>query len=186
MEIILLRHGKPNVELKGHLNAKEFKQLAVEYAQSGIQDIPSERLKKLFNYHYVVCSNLSRSTESAEKLNLKKIHVSDALFRETDIPHFDKSFFSLPVTVWLILLRIMWLFGFSKNGESFLQAKDRGKQAAEKLIKLTLDNKKIIVVGHGLINRLIEKQLQKKGWRASKRSGKSYWEFRKYTKSHFE
>ena len=80
----------------------------------------------------------------------------------------------------------MWLFGFSKNGESFLEAKDRGKQAAEKLIKLALENKKIIVVGHGLINRLIEKQLHKKGWRASKRSGKRYWELRRHTKSHIE
>lgn len=186
MEIILLRHGKPNVELKGNLNAEEFKQLAVEYMQSGIQDIPPEQLKKCFNYHYVVCSNLLRSTDSAEKLNLKNTHVSDALFRETDIPHFNKSIFSLPVVVWLIVLRAMWLFGFSKNGEPFSQAKIRSKHAAEKLILLTQEKEKIIVVGHGLINRLIGSQLEKEGWQASQRMGKSYWEFRKYTMSDFE
>ena len=186
MEIILLRHGKPDIELKGNLNAGKFKQLIAEYSQSGIKDIPSEQLKKCFNCHYVVCSNLVRSTESAEKLNLENIHVSDALFRETEIPHFDKSFFSLPVIVWLILLRIMWLFGFSKNGESFSQAKVRSKQAAEKLTLLAQENEKIIVVGHGLANRLIGKQLRKNGWQTSQRRGKSYWEFRKYTKSHFK
>lgn len=186
MEIILLRHGKPKLELKGAVNAAEFKDLVAKYAQSGIQDLPSEQLKNNFNHHYVVCSNLSRSTESAEKLNLKKIHIADALFRETDIPHFNKSFFSLPLVVWLITLRIMWLFGFSKNGESFSQAKKRSKQAAEKLILLAQENEKIIVVGHGLINRLIGKQLEKESWQASQRKGKSYWEFRKYTINDFD
>lgn len=100
--------------------------------QSGIQDIPPEQLKKCFNYHYVVCSNLLHSTEPAEKLNLKNTHVPDALFRETDVPLFNKSIFSLPVVVWLIVLRTMWLFGFSKNGEPFSQAKIRSKHAAEK------------------------------------------------------
>ena len=47
MEIILLRHGKPNVELKGNLNARGFKLLAVEYARSGIQDRPPEQLKNV-------------------------------------------------------------------------------------------------------------------------------------------
>ena len=184
MEIILLRHGKPDIELKGNLNASKFKQLAVEYSQSGIQDIPSEQLKKCFDYHYVVCSDLTRSTESAEKLNLKNIHVSDALYRETDIPHFDKSFFSLPVIVWLILLRVMWVFGFSKNGESFSQAKIRSKQAAEKLILLAQENEKIVVVGHGLVNYLMGKQLRKNVWQASQRRGKSYCGLSKYKKSH--
>lgn len=180
MEIILLRHGKPKVELKGFLNAGEIKQLTFEYAQSGIQDTPTEQLKNNFNHHYVVCSDLARSVESAEKLNLKNIHLSDALFRETDIPHFDKSFFKLPVMFWLILLRVMWLFGFSKNGESFSQAKNRSKLAAEKLIVLAKKNEKVIVIGHGLINRLIGKELDKKGWCASERVGKRYWEFYLY------
>ena len=183
MEIILLRHGKPNVVLGGFLNTKKFKHLVYAYEQSGIQDFPPEKLKQSFRDHYVVCSDLPRSIESAKKLNVSPIQLSEALFREADIPFFDFFYLKLPVTVWVILLRVMWLCGFSKNAESFLQAKDRGKQAAEKLTHLAIENKKILVVGHGLINRLIEKQLQKKGWLASKRIGKSYWEFRKYTKS---
>ena len=43
-----------------------------------------------------------------------------------------------------------------------------------------------MVVGHGLINQLIGKQLEKEGWQASQRIDKSYWEFRKYTMSNFE
>lgn len=67
MEIILLRHGKPDVELSGYLNAEEFKQLVYSYAQSGIQGSPAEKIKEHFNTHYVVCSDLSRSIESVKK-----------------------------------------------------------------------------------------------------------------------
>ena len=181
MEIILLRHGKPDVKLIGYLNANEFKQLVNTYAQSGIQDLPTQKLKDDFNAHYVVCSDLLRSIDSAKKLGLKNIHLSEALFRETDIPHFDKSFLKLPVTAWVILFRVMWLFGFKKNGESFSQAKRRSKQAAEKLIMLAEENEKIIVVGHGLTNRLIAKQLRINNWKGSSSPGNKYWEFGVYT-----
>lgn len=181
MEIVLLRHGKPKVELSGYLSAKELKNLVLAYTQSNIKDRPSETLKKYFKDHYVVCSNLLRSIESAKNLNFKNIHVSDELYRETNIPHFDNSFVKLPIMVWLILFRVLWLFGFSKNGEPYAQAKIRSKQAAGKLVGLAESNEKIIVVGHGLMNRLIGYQLEKKGWQASKREGKRYWELKKYT-----
>lgn len=181
MEIILLRHGKPKVELSGYLSAKQLKQLISDYAQSSINDAPTEKLKTRFNNHYVVCSDLLRSIDSAKKLNLNNINISDALYRETYIPHFDRFFLKLPATLWLIILRILWLFGFSKNGESFSQAKARSKQAAENLIILARKNKKVIVVGHGLMNHLIGKELEKKDWQPSERIGKRYWEYRSYT-----
>lgn len=182
MEIILLRHGKPEVELSGYLSAKQLKQLVYDYAQSGIQDEPTDKLKTSFNNHHVVCSDLVRSIESAKKLNLNTIHVKDALYRELELPHFDKFVLKLPTMYWLILLRVMWLFGFSKNGESLSQAKARSKQAAEELIVLANNNKKVIVVGHGLMNYLIGKSLKRKGWQSSKKAGKRYWEFRAYNK----
>ena len=186
MEIILLRHGKPKVDLKGSLSAEGFKHLVFEYARSGIQDTPPKNLSNLFKSHYAVCSDLLRSVESAKRLGLKKIRISDAIFKETDIPYFDKSFLKLPVYVWVLLSRLLWLFGFSKNGESISQAKARSKQAAKKLIEITQENKKTIVVGHGLMNHLIGSQLKKEGWKASGKTGKNYWEFRKYTLSIIE
>lgn len=181
MEIILLRHGKPKVDLSGYLSVCELKQLIKAYEKSSIQDSPSKQLINHFKSYFIVCSDLNRSLESAKKLGFKKIHLSDDLFRETDIPFFNKNFIKLPVSIWVILLRILWLFGFSKNGESFSQSKIRSKDAAEKLIELAQKNKKILVVGHGLMNRLIGRQLEKEGWQGTKKKGKGYWEQRRYT-----
>lgn len=180
MEIILLRHGKPDTELNGVVGGKEFKQLATAYAKSGIKDFPPESIKQDFLSHHVVCSNLDRSIQSAKRLGLKQINLSHRLFRESDIPHFDYSFIKLPVTVWLVILRIMWLFGFSKNGESFSAAKRRAKKAAKELIELAEQNEKVILVGHGLMNRLIAKQLRCNKWLGPTSPGKKYWEYGTY------
>ena len=182
MEIILLRHGKPIGDLKGNFNACELKQLVVSYAQSSIQDHPDEELKGNYDSHYVVCSDLKRSIQSAKKLGLENIHYSDALFAETNIPHFDKGFIKLPIIIWLISLRLMWLFGFKNNGESFIQAKKRAERATDKLIVLAQENEKVILVGHGLMNRLIAKQLRLKNWQGPPSPGKKYWEFGEYRK----
>ena len=180
MEIVLLRHGKPRVDLKGYLSIKELKQLVDDYAKSGIQCSPDNKLQNKFSDHFVICSDLIRSAESAKELGLNNIHLFDALFKEAGLPHFENNFIILPVVGWVILLRVLWLLGFKKNGESFLQAKERSKRAAEKLVELAELNEKIIVIGHGLMNRLIGKQLQKSGWHVSKRVGKGYWEHTSY------
>lgn len=183
MEIILLRHGKPEIELNGWFDAKQIKQLVVEYTLSTIEDCPPDSCRQRFNTYHVVCSDLERSIHSAKKLELKKIHFSNALFKEADLPHFDQSVFKLPVMVWVTLLRIMWLFGFQKNGESFNQAKVRAKEAANKLIVLAQENEKVILIGHGLMNRLIANQLRLKQWQGPASPGKKYWEFGQYIKS---
>ena len=182
MEIVLLRHGMPTVGLKGLFNAKELKKLVLDYEQSGIQDRAPQKLFELFDAHYVVCSHLNRSLQSAEEIGFKHVSHSDSVFSETNIPHFDNSVFKLPIGIWLLTLRIAWLFGFSKNGESFLQAKNRAEQAANKLIILAQEHEQVILVGHGLMNRLIAKELQLNAWAGPKSPGKKYWEFGRYKK----
>ena len=180
MEIILLRHGKPTIELQGLIKSSDFKNLTAAYAKSGIKDAPVKDLKDHFNSHYIVCSDLARSIESAKKLELNEIHLVDQLFKETDIPYFELSFLKLPVTVWLIIFRVLWLFGFKQNGESFKAAKIRAKKAATKLIILAEENHKVLLVGHGLLNRLIAKQLRNNNWTGPTSPGKKHWEFGRY------
>ena len=183
MEIILLRHGEPELEFKGYIYAQKFKILVKKYIQTGIKDSPPKKLKNVFSSYYVVCSELKRSQQSAEKLEFIKINFSSNLFDETGIPHYDNSFIKLPVGFWLIYYRLIWLLGFNKNGESFSLAKKRATKAAEKLIILAHENDKIIVVGHGLMNRLIAKELRRKDWKGPSSPSKKYWQYGQYNKS---
>ena len=182
MEIVLLRHGKPDVDLAGNFDAAKLKQLVVDYLEAGIKDLAPAELKNQFHSHYVVCSNLERSKQSARNIGFDKISCSEVLFSETNIPHFDHSPIKLPVSIWIVVLRLLWLLGFSKNGESFAQAKFRARQAANKLIEIAEEHNKAILVGHGLMNRLIANNLRRLGWQGSPSPGKKYWSYGKYTK----
>ena len=86
--------------------------------------------------------------------------------------------FQLRVYSWLLLTRILWILGVSKgmstNIESFKQAKQRAKQAAQQLHNLAEDQQNVIVFGHGLSNCYIRKELIKLGWQLRNKSS-GFW-----------
>lgn len=152
------------------------------YDFSGIADSPlDETVLAVQDTQFIVCSHLPRSIESAKALGFSDIHLQDSLFSETSIPHFSRGSLSLPIGGWVVLLRVLWLFGFSKNGESFKQAKKRAGLAADKLIELAETHHDVLLVGHGFINHFIAKELKNPGWQVYLKPGKGYWQYGVFT-----
>ena len=184
MRITLLRHGKPEFELKGNVQAKDLGEIAKSYDLSGIVGTPTrETAATLQGYNLVVCSHLERSVESAKALGFTEIHIKDPLFRETAIPHFGGGSIRLPICVWVVILRFLWLFGFSRNGESLVSARKRAKQAATRLAELAAEHQHILLIGHGFINHFIAKELRKSGWHGPSKPGKGFWEYGIYERT---
>jgi hypothetical protein len=116
MRITLLRHGRPAFELKGNVRAKDLGAIAKSYDLSGIVGAPPrETVAAIQGDHMVICSHLMRSVESAKALGFSEVHVKDPLFCETAIPYFGSGSVPLPVSVWIVVLRILWLFGFQET-----------------------------------------------------------------------
>jgi len=181
MQITLLRHGKPTVELAGTARAKDLAAIAKAYDASGIVDLPPpETLAELRHANYVVCSDLPRSVESAHALGFGQLHVADSVFRESALPHFDSGSIALPITAWVTICRVLWLAGFSQNGENYTAAKARARQAAIRLIALAEAHDNVLLVGHGLMNYLIAQQLRANNWRGPAKPGKRFWEYGVY------
>ncbi len=181
MKIILIRHGKPEFELKGKARAKDVSAITRNYDQSGISETPPEDARQVaLNCHAVVCSDLLRSLQSANALGFKNIDLSDRLFREVALPHFKAGSIVLPVITWAVVLRVMSLFGFSKNGESLTMAKKRAKLAASALIELAHEHDRILFVGHGFINYFIAKELSSSQWVGPAKPRNGYWEYAEY------
>jgi broad specificity phosphatase PhoE len=176
MRITLLRHGKPAFELKGKVRAKDLSEIATSYDLSGIVGVPPrETVEAVQGINIVVCSHLTRSIESAKALGYSELYLKEPLFCETAIPHFNSGSILLPISVWVVILRLLWLFGFSRNGESFVSAKKRAKQAATRLVKLADENQNVLLVGHGFINHFIARELRKSGWLGPSKPGKGFW-----------
>ncbi|MCU7843499.1 MAG: histidine phosphatase family protein [Candidatus Thiodiazotropha sp. (ex Monitilora ramsayi)] len=186
MHITLLRHGKPSFQLSGLVRAEALPHIANAYRLSGIIDTPPPSKTMVFarQHDLFISSDLPRSVESAQALGLPDIHLREPLFHETPIPHFSSGKMALPIGVWITVLRLLWLFGFSRNGESYSDARRRGRDAAERLANLANEHGNVILIGHGFMNHFIAKELNAIGWSGPVSPGKRFWEYASYRYSH--
>ena len=181
MKIILMRHGKPDFDFSRRVKATDFARIVHEYDTADIVDHPpTQALKQAQQCNAVVVSNLIRSHLSAQALLLENIVLSSVLFKEAPLPYPRKGSLKLSISIWAVLLRVAWLLGYSQNGESFKTASNRAKAAAKVLMQLAEEHGSVLLVGHGVMNRLLAKELRKQGWRAETSLGSKHWAFGVY------
>jgi len=183
MKITLLRHGKPVLPSLDRIYAKEFNAWIQDYNSSHLAQPPlasEAALNHANTCNALVCSDLARSIDSAKALNKEKIILSDAIFNEAGLPAANWKILKLSPKIWAVLFRILWLFGYSKNSESFREAKKRAADAVRILIKLAYKHEHILFIGHGVYNRILANELRKTGWSGPKNPGASYWSFAVY------
>lgn len=174
MTITLMRHGKPDHHLPGRRSALAMAQWCEVYDLAEICDHPPERsLRLAARAQVIVTSPLPRARSSLAKLGRPAQQV-DALYREVAMPVMPLAFPALPPVLWLPLLRAMWLFGYKGEVESYAEAKQRAARAALQLIALSRHGD-VLLVGHGIMNKLIARQLRKLGWLGEKHASSRYW-----------
>jgi broad specificity phosphatase PhoE len=184
VEIVLLRHGMPQIAKDRRLSAAEFGQWVSEYNDAGIDEAcirPSSAIEEARTCAYVVCSNFPRSSESARVLGLEA-YTCESMFREMDMPYATWHFPKLLPGAWSVFFRLIWVFGFSTNAESFREAGERARRCAEILAELAFEHGKVLFVGHGSLNWFISRQLKKMGWVGPQKAPRRYWEYGVYRK----
>ena len=187
MKIVLLRHGCPEFNLETLKTRKyrpiELHEVVRRYRDSPLDTShlpPAECREIVQQCNAVVCSNLPRSLESARLLGFDEIHLSDGLFRESDLPYANWRRPRLSLYRWFILFRLLWLAGYANNGESIRLAKQRARLASQRLTDLAGEHGSVLLVGHGFINYFIARELRAGGWQGPKRPGHDYWGFAVY------
>lgn len=69
---------------------------------------------------------------------------------------------------------MLWLCGYSRGVESFSKAREQAQRAAQRLISLAEEGM-VLLLGHGIMNRLTARQLLAHGWKSETRHGNKYW-----------
>ena len=178
MEITLIRHGKPQIPSLNRLTASAFSDWVREYDASGLCS-SSKPAAHIVNHaracQAVVCSDLPRSIESANALGLGEGILSSPLFKEAGLPVADWRRLKLSPRLWAVMFRVFWLFGYSRNSESFKEAKIRGTEAVKTLIELAREHESVLFVGHGVYNRILANQLRESGWSGPKSPDSKHW-----------
>jgi len=177
MEIILLRHGKPAMPSLHKITAFQFNNWVKGYNAAGLSPTSiatHDAFQAAVKSKVIVCSELLRSQESANALNKDKILLEHAIFNEADLPIADWNLFKLSPKHWAIVFRILWLMGYSKKAESFSATKIRAKRATDKLISICQEQGGVLLVGHGVFNKLLTNELKKRGWTKNSTNSSEY------------
>ena len=183
MKIAILRHGKPEPISENRIPALKFIDWINNYNASSLAEssVPND---STFAYakkcKVIVSSSLQRSIDSATALGSEKLLISDGQFIEAGLPSANWKVLNMSPKNWAVVFRVMWLFGYSKNSESYKEEKQRAFEAATKLIELSQVHGQLLFVGHGIFNRLLVKELKHRGWRGPKSPGSTYWSFGVY------
>lgn len=183
MRIVLLRHGKPDVPDFGKLQAKDFKTWIESYNEAGLAADDSPHVDAITvsrDCNCVVCSDLPRSLASARALGVGEAIITEPVFREMGLPYCSFPSPRLPANAWAAIFRLLWFSGFSRNCETFSEARRRAACGAQELIAIAEKHQSVLLVGHGLLNRFIARELLANGWHGPATPAKNYWDFGVY------
>lgn len=175
MQITLMRHGKPIFAASSWLAPCDLGQWIAAYDRSevALDAIPAGSITAARAAAAVFASDLPRAQSSARALGHPAPRI-DALFREAALPFVCWRFPRLSPPVWAALLRLCWLLGYSRGAASLASARRRARAASAVLIARAADGP-VLLLGHGVINRLIARELAAAGWQAATRHGRGYW-----------
>ena len=176
-KITFIRHAKVNKDSSTPITAQMLKHWEKAYNDAPIIDeIPqNEDLHQVLNeVDFVFSSTLRRSKDSLALLNVT-VNESHSLFNEAQIPALEGDFIKLTPTKWLVLFRLLSLLGFGRWAVTLKKTKAQAKEAASMLIKQTIEYDNVVLMGHGVMNWLISKELQVLGWEIQGKSEHHNW-----------
>ncbi|MBE5212559.1 histidine phosphatase family protein [Pectobacterium sp. A535-S3-A17] len=184
MRIILIRHGKPDINITKKLSSYDMGSWIENYDKSEVSENPPQYVftNSLISKSFVIVSSLPRALTSLKMMDINPDAI-DSVYCEAQLPSFNILALKLSPMTYAFLFRMLWFVGFSKNVESYYSAKHRSKLAATKLISFAQKESSISLMGHGIMNRMIGYQLEREGFKKTKKLGKNYWELTVYEKS---
>ncbi|ELY4447940.1 histidine phosphatase family protein [Cronobacter malonaticus] len=177
MEIILMRHGRPDIANSGVIGARNMPGWISRYneADTGSDVPPSTSRQLAARADTVISSDLPRAISSLKALGYEPVQT-DTLYREAELPAYGIGGLRLSPLAWSGIFRVLWLCGLLGNAETLHAAKARAATAAENLATLA-SNKEgpVLLMGHGIMNRLIARRLLRQGWCEIRKSEEDYW-----------
>jgi broad specificity phosphatase PhoE len=184
MEIVLMRHGRPAIDVAGRMTPLAFREFMAAYDRAPLDRTlqPSDEARSIASgCGRVVCSDLGRSIESAGILGHDVVHLRDEMFREILMPHAPLSYPRLSVGNWVGIFRTLQLFGYSLGAESVVAGNRRAARCAALLVELTHGQPRVLFVGHAVMNYLIARRLRRLGWLGAGARLQRYWGFMRFT-----
>ncbi|MDD2450299.1 MAG: hypothetical protein PHU67_00105 [Sulfurovum sp.] len=176
-QITFIRHAKVDMDSILPIYSRELTAWEERYnsAQIVTETLPEDALiQRIRSADYVVSSTLKRSIDSLGLLEVE-IDEKNGLFNEAAIPRLNGVRLKMKPVHWLVLFRLLSLLGVGRWAGTLRETRKEAQKAAERLSQLSAEHDHIVLMGHGVMNWLIRKELSKKGWRAEGREVHGNW-----------
>ena len=175
MQITLMRHGKPLLPEARWVAPFEMAGWIALYNAAHIDTaaIPAASMTAATAASIIAASTASRAMASAQALGLKA-SVADAVFCEAGLPFALWRFPCLPPRLWAAVFRLLWLLGYARGSDSVRAAQSRARAATRRLVAMAQEGP-VLLIGHGIMNRLIAKELLALGWAQRGKHASGYW-----------
>ena len=186
MKIILVRHGRPAWDFRTPICGRDFGEWrrGEDEAPLDLSARPSPALEQVIRAATCVfASPLRRSRESAALLAPGASHVVATEFREADLPCGFRFGLRLRPELWGLLARSAWFCGWSAGVDSFRTVRARAATAARLLQERGAHDVVVALVGHGMMNILIARELRAAGWRGPRMPSRRHWGFGIYERN---
>lgn len=164
-EIVFIRHAKVAMDSSMPIHANSLKRWEEAYNSAAIVTaLPDpEVVEQVMRADYVVCSGLKRSIDSVILLGAK-INEKNPLFNEATIPELKGRWIKMKPVYWLLLFRTLSFLRVGRWARKLNETKTDAKNAAKRLQVLATQYDRVVLVGHGVMNWLIRKELKRIGW----------------------
>lgn len=181
--ITLIRHGEPIA----HGDYSPFSIISGKDIEKYVQawntcelnnkkDIPFAIKEIIPGGTLFLSSSLKRAQESFRISGVNTFEINN-LFNEAELPYGMWKSIRMPLIIWLIILRLFWRLGFSINAEPYSEFIKRIRKCTE-FIEEIGNEKHIIIMAHGFVNRMIKRELLKRNWKLlSGKGGHRYWSY---------
>ena len=167
MEIFLIRHAPVDMEKPLFCSSSKAAELLHAYNELPISDFDPKPVRELLDdkESIIYTSTLPRAIETACILfpEADTIHAT-SLFNEYDLSMISIPLVPLPYTVWTTLSRIFWLTSINNKGENRLKAYLRMEKATDELVKLAVENNRVVLISHGYLISEMRRELKRRGW----------------------
>jgi broad specificity phosphatase PhoE len=177
--IHLMRHGHSALAFPNHwITPGQFRDWIEVYNRTGIaQDsVPADNVVTLMRDDPIaVCSDFPRSIESAARLDSQREPRISPVYREVGRPLQGDWKIRLPLEMWDRLSVLCWKLDLIAVDESVRAARARARAAALELVGLAEESSPVLLVGHGMINAMIARELCREGWTGPRQANDDYW-----------
>jgi broad specificity phosphatase PhoE len=176
--IILIRHGKPHIDVAPTHSHHGFRDYIDDYEAAGLDpaEAPPAELQDLVGeLASIYTSDRKRSHESARALAPNAELIADPLFVEAPLASPRIPLLRMKVTKWAVVSRVLWYAGFSPRIETYFRARRRARQAADILTARARADGTAVLVAHGYFNYLIGIALKRRGFKQTGSHKAKFW-----------